>query len=139
MVDWLEFEMQSYLTMHQIRAAAHFAELACGLEQQKPDGQESWDHHRAYVIGAVSCAVGFLEPAVNELFADSAEIPDNLAPLDSAAVQMMAKVWTTGLLSRPRRSTLEKFDIALSLAGKPGMDKGRPPYQDVVGLVPLPR
>jgi hypothetical protein len=38
MVDGFEIEMRSYLAAHQIRAAAHLAELAFGLEQQKPDG-----------------------------------------------------------------------------------------------------
>ncbi len=106
------------------------------------------------MIGAVSCTVGFLEAAVNELFADSAEIPDNLAPLDSAAVQMMAKGrfagnrWMEGAQNPffperclgcgcARRAMESSIAFVRQFFGNLGIAFK---YEEMlVGLVPLPR
>lgn len=93
--------------------------------------------HRAYVIGAVGEAVGFLEAFVNEMFQDAADgtagAADGLPP---SMVQGMTEYWAETNNGKTV-GAIEKYNKARELAGQPNSDRSRAPHQDVKALIGL--
>lgn len=98
-------------------------------------------------MGAVLSSVAFLEAAVNELYADTADdthldevmrdIGEGYAmdmPKDLRG--LLAGLWNTDRFRIGAR-TLERYQIALKAAGAKGFEKGSAPYQDVALLIQL--
>lgn len=65
--------IRSNLSSQHLWSARHFTRLAADYERQHADDLRISVQHRAYVIGAVGEAVGFLEAFVNEMFQDAAD------------------------------------------------------------------
>jgi hypothetical protein len=69
--------------------------------------------------------VAFLEGTINQLFQDA---HDNdlgyLQGLDPRAIRAMAAMWGHGVPRTARYPVLKKFEIALTLAGKPQLPLG---------------
>ena len=127
-----------YLSISHIQGADVLARLAAKVEDEY-DGKWSdqlFHEHRAYVMGSVFAAIAFLEATINELFADAVDYPDGVKQLDEKAQVLMAgmsRIWA----EKAPFSMLEKFQIAVILAGKKEFDKGQSPCQDVASVVKL--
>src|SRR5207249_4039482 len=119
---------------------ALFWREALALEASAPKDPpgELHTHHRAYVIGAVFAAVAFLEGTINQLFQDA---HDNdlgyLKGLDPRAIQAMAAMWGHGVPRTACYPVLKKFEIALTLAGKPQLPVRSPAVEAAAALVTL--
>jgi hypothetical protein len=98
-----------------------------------------FEQSRAYAIGAVMAAVGYLEALINELFSDSGDpsLQDHFPNVPRETLELMADMWKRDVPRSARYSILEKYEIALALARKPPLDRGRSPYQDVSLLIKL--
>jgi len=96
--------------------------------------------HRAYVINAVLDAVASLEAAINELYADAAEQKvGERKGLPTDLILRLAQAWKVVYASGLGSSgpILEKYELALILAGSVEYQKGASPYQDVAAVVKL--
>ena len=136
-----------YLSIGHLKNAAHFARLTGELEQHTEFVWGTFKPHEAYAMGAVLSSVAFLEAAVNELYADAADVshPDEIMrdigegyamdmPKDLRG--LLAGLWNTEKFRIGAR-TLEKYEVVLKVAGGEEFDKGSTPYQDVALLIKL--
>jgi len=140
MLGWKEevtVKSRLYLSLQHIQSACLFARRSGQIEKEY-DGNFSTElltEYWAYVTASIFTAVSFLEATINELFADAEEkYSEN--PLDSNTKALMADKWKS--ISEKRRTTMmDKFDIALTVAGKPIFNPEEKPAQDVVLIVKL--
>ncbi len=140
MLSWKEevtVKSRLYLSLQHIQSACLFARRSGQIEKEY-DGNFSTallTEYWAYVTASIFAAVSFLEATINELFADAEEkYSEN--PLDSNTKALMADKWKS--ISEKRSTTMmDKFDIALAVAGKPIFNPGEKPAQDVVLIVKL--
>ena len=130
--------VRTYLAGTELQGAAHFGALAEQVEKshQAPTPQARFTQHRVYVIGAVMLAVGSLEGTINELLGDAAEHPGGRAAQLPDGVRERLSCAST-LDSVDRAAVLDKYQVALLVAGKSGFDPGQQPYQDAALLVRL--
>lgn len=131
---------RSYFSIAHIKAAARFARLSAALERAY-DGNytgEKPSEHQGYVMGAVVFSACFLEATVNEVFADADHNVRRLVEqLDPMIVSRLRSMWRLGVPRTAGYSIMEKFQVALALAGKPELEKGQRPYQDADLVVKL--
>jgi len=125
-----------YLSLQHIQSAALFARYSGRIEGEY-DGNFSGElltEYLAYVTASIFTAIAFLEARINEFFADAGEkYSEN--PLDSDTKKLLAK-WES--ISKDYRiKMMDKFDIALMVAGKPIFNRGEKPAQDVALVVRL--
>lgn len=132
--------MRHYFSSYLLWTAQHLSELAGEIERHH-QGQSRFDvEHRAYVLGSVQAAQGFLEGMVNELFQDAHDGHGTtgdgyLAPLSRQAQERMRLVWEStgqGFLA-----PLEKYQVLLASVGLARLDTGAQPFQDAAILVKL--
>ncbi len=122
-------------------AAIHFFKLADELEDKFERTRKfSWSldsEHAAYVKASIFLVVAFLEATINELFSDAGEVPSKKVPTGKRGpLRLMATIWSLEYFQR-HASTLSKYQVALSLAGKNELEKGKSPYQDAALLIEL--
>jgi hypothetical protein len=135
--------VRTYFSRNHMLGAAHFARQSARLEALHASGtalDQVLFEHRGYVIGAVLSSAAFLEAAINELFADAADerYDEVKQRLPDDTVKLLAEMWSLDVPRRAGRyAILEKYQIALTLARLPKLDKGRQPYQDTELLVKL--
>lgn len=118
-----------------LRAAALFADDAQGCEAvtKQPD-EEHRSRHRACITVAVLSAVAFLEASVNELYLSAVDQDQtNLPTFDQRLFQLFGQFW----VNVEKYPILQKYQIALLLAGKERFNPGVPPYQDAESLIKL--
>jgi len=118
------------LAVQNMLAAARFSRRVAELEdsnKSQPFGS-FWEEILHNSIASVMCCSSSLEAYANELFFDrEAVFPKFSAPL-------LDNLWET----YERKTTLEKFEFALLLSEKSGIDKeGATTYQDVQIVVEL--
>jgi hypothetical protein len=120
------------LSRQHLKTAQYFAEQSAKIENK---GHEADDiQHRAYVTGAVTFAVHFLEASINELYLESQEkYPYMLKGLTDQVLQMLTVLWD----HIERSPTLDKYQTVLRVANAEQFDKEKPPYQDTASLVAL--
>lgn len=92
--------------------------------------------HRSFVAGAIFSAVAFLEAAINELFQDAYD--DHLAyisSLDPGTRSSLAEFWRIiaehNIHARSRFGTTEKYEMALALTQREGIDHDSDLYRNV--------
>ena len=116
------------------RSAAYMVDRAAELEQAGYTGDASRFIHTAYVTGAVTLSVCFLEAAINEFLLDcsgTGALPDDIAALDPASRGVVGLLWQ---YLGERGALLDKYQAALgafalvSPSAKP-FDPGVSPYQ----------
>jgi hypothetical protein len=131
---------RSYFSWQHILAARLFAYKAGEVERTPGPyfRNLTQTEHTAFVTGAIFSAAAFLEATINELLADAAE-PNggHLAPLGASTVKTIAEMWDHGVPRTARFPVVEKYEIALTLAGRPAMDRGGAAYRDAVLLAKL--
>jgi hypothetical protein len=122
-------------------SAEERARLADDIEKLPPDveldrrGRRSPTvEHSAYVVGAVTDSVAFMECVINEVLQDvTDEFESHIGTLSRAVRQRLVGYWITG----ERSSILDKYDHVLKLAGRAPMNRGVDPAQSAVVLVAL--
>lgn len=129
-----------YLSISHLSAAAIFSQHCRELETSAgttPLDSQERRQHNAYAVSSVIVSAAFLEATINELFSDCAvaHSTDRIAALQ--ATHLMGRLWEKGIPRTASYSILEKYEIALELNGKPPIDPGTNPYQDVKLLVEL--
>lgn len=94
----------------------------------------------SYAATAISESVAFLEATVNELWQyaidSDADSNPNLWGLPPGTIDQLRRLDKYDRLERSL-TTLEKYDLVLSCAGKPGLDPSRSPHRDVKLLIAL--
>ena len=131
-VGEVQLAMRTLLTGQAIQAAARFAQLSCQVESSNISSELKSDH-RSYVLGAITFSAIFLESTINELFLNAGDPKLERHPDPHVEGQLKAS-WATGIDKLP---PLDKFQIALLVAGKEPLDKGKQPYQLAKLLVEL--
>lgn len=119
---------QNFAALHLVSAAT-FSRRIGEIEQQnagQPFGP-FFDQMFIYAPPCVLSTVAGLESYANELFADREQ---NFTDTSSAIVD---KLWEL----TEAKPLLDKFDVALTLLGKPPVPRGVRPAQDVAVLVRL--
>jgi len=116
-----------YYSSQHLWAANRWTDEAASMEEAF-DGSPRFDiEHRSFVASAVFSAVAFLEAAVNELFQDAYdEHLAYIAPLDPDVRSSLAEFWRIiaehNIHARSRFGTTEKYEIALALTHREGID-----------------
>lgn len=117
------------LAVQHLLAASRFSREVGQVEAQH-FGEEFGGFWESIFHSAVACiltSVASLEAYANELFSDRTKVFPGHSP------ELLHELWA----SYEQKSILKKFEFALLLAGKPGMDVGARPYQDIKVLVGL--
>lgn len=139
--ETITVKARHYFSIQHIQSAALFTRQCHQIEKQY-DGTFSDEliaEHRSYVTGAIFAAVSFLEATINEVFADTLDHPDGelASHLDIATKQLMADLWRLEIPRTSRFKTLEKFQIALTLARKPLFNPSNAVYEDIQTLITI--
>jgi hypothetical protein len=121
-----------------MQEAIHFATLSKECESGNVGKSFSvgdfWNHHRAYVVGAIMTSVASVEALINEFYLDA--VDNHLgAILDTNQQSLLAELWKP--LEQKRVRILEKYQIALAAIKSNKFDISRGPYQDVSLLIDL--
>ena len=91
-------------------------------------------HHdlEALVTSSIIMCASFMEVTANEFFSDCSDPKWNsdLKALPQERVKIAGDLWEAQIPRTAKYSTLEKFDVALRIFGKPILDKARNPRQD---------
>jgi hypothetical protein len=126
------------LSFQHMQEAIHLMELSKDCEVANSgktfaDG-DFFNHHRAYVVGAILTSVASLEARINEFYLDAT---DNLlgSILDVGQQALLAELWKP--LDEKKVPILQKYQIALTAIGRGKFDTSRGPYQDVALLIGL--
>lgn len=118
-----------------LQGAEFFAQQARNLEssvQAVTDNHQS--QHRAYVTSAILSSVAFLEASINELYYSACNKDLTALPnFDLHMFDLFAQFWED-VETYP---ILNKYQVALALAGKSRFDPGGSPYQEAESLVKL--
>lgn len=127
--------MRSYLSTHMLWGSSHFAGLAKTVESGFTGALRFDVRQRAYTISAVLAAVGFAEAAINEFFQDAADgHVSYIAPIGEQAWAAMVAYWRE---SKGYGSIIEKYQVALGLAGRVPLSPGSEPFQSFALLIKL--
>ena len=127
--DELVASLRTNLAGQNMLAAARFSRRVAELEDNNRCQQfgSFWEEILHNSIASIMCCSSSLEAYANELFFDRETVfPKFSAPL-------LDNLWET----YERKTTLEKFECALLLSEKSGIDKGATLYQDVQIVVEL--
>jgi len=96
------------------------------------------NEQRACVIGAIWSAVGCLEAAINEFFADAeAGNTTHLKGIEQNTIILLDRIWKYVLNRKVNFAILEKYECVLDLSHRSQFDRGTRPYQDVADLIKL--
>jgi hypothetical protein len=130
--------MRTHFNVQHMVAAAYFARSTLEIEPNHAadlvDG-EPYFAHRAYVTGAVLSAVASLEATINELFID-AQNPGS-PTFEGADPRIPGLLAEESWEEIEGKSTLCKYQKALTLVKKQEFDRGAPAYQDADALIQL--
>ncbi len=127
--------MRSYLSTHMLWGSGHFARLAKAIEASLNRMRKFDIQQRAYTVGAVLAAVGFAEAAINEFFQDVAD--GHLSYTEKIGENARTAMTAYWRESQGRGSILEKYQIALGLAGRLPFSPGAEPFQSFALLIKL--
>lgn len=126
-----------HLSPNHLFSAFHHASMSRQLEQEGDvRDRATTERHRASVVGAVLAATAFLEASINELFYAAGDTNVAHPSLDETTRKSFDALWSVDGFRRSAR-VLEKFEVALQLAGSVPLAKGSKPYQDARLLVDL--
>jgi hypothetical protein len=114
-----------------VLSATHARDFEAG--QRNPSLFDSHSEHTSACLACIFATVAYLEAAINEFFADAAEgIGDGLAK-DRIVLTRIRSAWDV----EHRRTTLDKYDLALAVCDQRVFKKGEAPYQAVALLIRL--
>ncbi|MFJ2668108.1 hypothetical protein ACIO14_27560 [Nocardia fluminea] len=133
---------QPFATQH-LWTALHMARLCDERETELlGQGETGPDiEHKALATTAVISAACFVESYVNEIYAVAAD--DNRAlraqmdGVDNRAAELLGLVWKGTDMAADKWALLDKYQFALAVAGKPKMNPGTNPCQNMKRLLRL--
>ncbi|MHA6894789.1 hypothetical protein ACQUJT_11970 [Ralstonia pseudosolanacearum] len=131
-----DLEMRSYFSINYLVTAAHQARVAARIEADfKEFDADEFREHKGAVTSSIFMSIAAVEAYINEVFADCADRKTiHLQGLPTSVVDRMACAWK-GSESVERKSTIDKYKLACDLAGKPPLNFGKSPAQDLqVGI-----
>ena len=137
-----ETNVRSRLTAQQLWAAMHFARL-CDEREQTLLAFDNVDFpHRSYAMAAVKFSGAFLESLVNDIYSEAADPfmvanSPRMKPLAPSVIAGLAAEWNATEAANKFKPVLDKFSMALKIAGAPRFDRGAKPYQPTADLVEL--
>lgn len=120
---------RSAFALQHMMAAARFSQTCGEIEfayQQQPQG-ELIDRQIGAVSAAVMLTTASLESNINEYLCDPELVFPNLLEDSSHALVRLLE----------QKSILDKYQSVLSFRGVAEYETGKPPYQDVDGLIKL--
>jgi hypothetical protein len=126
------------LSFQHMQEAIHLMKLSKDCEAANSGKTfaegDFFNHHRAYVVGAIMTSVASVEARINEFYLDAT---DNLlgAILDASPQALLAELWK--VVDEKRFPILRKYQIALAAIKKSRFDTSRNPYQDMDLLINL--
>lgn len=134
---------RTYFSASYLRCAAGFSRQAYSLETASvhiPLEDRSGDiyqDHLSAVLGAVLLSAASIEAFINELFADCSEDHSyHIHGLEPEVIRMFKSLWSNVSLTS-KAPILDKYRLALSVAGKEELKMGLSPAQDVSLLIDL--
>jgi len=121
--------LRTNFAVQHMLAAARFSRRVADIERENAgkDFGEFWEEILHQSSACVFTAAASLESYANELFFE------RQTAFPGFASELLDKLWETF----EQKPTLEKFEFALLLRGKPQFDKGARPYQDVAAVIEL--
>lgn len=133
----MSFGATAYIThrfsRQHLEAARHFAGFAVDAEREPNPTESHKSVHRAYVTGAVTFSVAFLETSINEFYLQAADRDQtSLKGLTLDQLALLAELWSS--IER-KSSVLDKFKIALVACGAVPFQTGQDPFQSVDALI----
>ncbi|MET3954468.1 hypothetical protein ABIE52_001334 [Rhodococcus sp. OAS809] len=97
--------------------------------------------HQSLATTAAMSAVYFVEAYINDIYAiaadDNRTLRTQLDGIDSRAVDLLGLVWKGTDVAAVNWTILDKYQFALAVAGKPRMNTGANPYQNMKRLIKL--
>jgi hypothetical protein len=140
MTDFATTKIRTYLSADHLWTARHNAKRARSIEESLAVSRKIDPEYRSCVITSVSSAVAFLEALVNEVYDDAGDMQNSASVavgLTDQARAQMAILWESYGKGGRHVNVLEKYQLALLMAGQPQLDKGANPYQNVPPLIEL--
>ena len=137
----VRWSMRHYFSTNFLWTALHTSRLVGELETAIGDQPRFDMAHRSYAAASVIASATFLEAAISEVFQDACDghgLRDDgyLAPVAPDVVTMMALVWRATDAGRSLKP-VEKWQCLLECVGRPRLDAGAAPAQDVLLVVRL--
>ncbi|MDA3845644.1 MAG: hypothetical protein PF505_03740 [Vallitaleaceae bacterium] len=139
------FKSMKFFSNTHIQSAALSARLAYQCEQEHSDdtNSEVQLNHMIFVINAIISSVSYLEANINELFVECSEnktgFKSNLRTnmINDSVIEALERSWKLGVPRTAKFSILNKYDIALALAGIDSIDKSTSVYENADTLIKL--
>ncbi|HEX5548440.1 MAG TPA: hypothetical protein VFX24_13595 [Ktedonobacterales bacterium] len=118
---------------------------ALAMPHEAPEIEDVRAEHRAYATGTIFSSVAFLEATINEFFGGSSHSSDlRNQVFGEQGIKLIRTVWEHFLSDKSKYTTLEKYQLALTLTNAnpfPEKDSRTPPqvgsYQDIQNLTTL--
>jgi hypothetical protein len=133
----VQIAIRHYFSLSHLAAASVMAKQCEDIESAESLSVEwpaSNHTNQACAISALISSVAFLEATINEVFSDCADgTSPHSQPFPNAG--LLASLWAQGVPRTASYSVIEKYQIALTLAGKEQMPINCNPAQDVDALV----
>ena len=133
--DAYEAEVKSGLAVHHRNAAEFFAEQATMLERSAEPSERTPEQCRSYALGAVFCAVAFLEAMINEIYLSAVDGPHSAHFADFLKAEAVAKEWVSP--PNPRWSLMDKYERILKVSGSEEYGNADRLRNDVASLIHL--
>ncbi|MFI5720948.1 hypothetical protein [Nocardia sp. NPDC051750] len=131
------------IALQHLWTALHMARLCHERESELLQlGARSPDtEHQALAMTAVISAVSLVETYINEVYAVAADdnkvLRQQIDGIDNHAADLLGLVWNGTDMAAEKWSILDKFQFGLAVAGKPKMDSGVNPSQNMKRLIKL--
>ena len=133
----MQIAIRQYFSLNHLAAASVMARQCNEIEAVAPNAGNwptSNQTNQACAIGALISSVAFLEATINEVFSDCAEQTSAHGQAFPNAA-LLSSLWSQGVPRTASYSVLEKYKIALTLAGKHEIPSNANPSQNVDALV----
>ena len=133
--------VRTYRATQHLWSARHSARQARDIEERNAGTGRRSIELQAAVTNAVFMSVAFIEASINEVLQDIADsaggrLADSSVGFGEASVTRLRESWK-GPNGLHRERTLDKYEITLSRAGCPPLDKGANPFQAAKKLIKL--
>jgi len=125
--------IQTYLSIHHAKSAAHFARAAKAIINENSSSKSEIGTN---VGASILSSVAYLEASINELFSEAEKDSNKwLLNVDERSKKLLKTLST--IESIDRASILEKYDIFLVAAGFEPIPKGDNVSQNVKSVISL--
>ena len=133
----MQIEIRHYFSLNHLAAASVMARMCSEIEEE-PQSQVNWPSsnfkNQACAVSALISSVAFLEATINEIFSDCAE-RTSAHNREFPNAELLSELWRRGIPRTASYTVLEKYQIALILAGKEQLPTDSNPVQDVDAMV----